>query len=341
MPRTNQECTAAIDGGPQGDYSQPLHSVEPLAPVLQSEAAGQTGLAQHIGDRVLISCHAKPNGASARESAERIGTLSESEYRVFSRMAQGWGYRTIAAELDLSVSTVRTHLGNTYEKISADRGGEEAASFMPLEERSLSAAALYSVGSNGEVEHKLSKSQREVCDLLIAGHTRQEIALRRKTSDSTTRTHVHGIYAALGMDTRFVERPGIVLRRLAAGTANLNAYYEMLGKLARGLQPKVVGMLQDEEVSQLEHRVGKIMDDEAARPKLLEPLETSGYVTPDTASGNRLDLVGVVAAGLVLHKGYQEIMLHDQTAPIAREVVRQEVDYYLEHGGKGLSSSAA
>jgi putative nucleotidyltransferase with HDIG domain len=43
--------------------------------------------------------------------------LTPGEHRVVSELAKGHVYKEIAADLDLSVSTVRTHLYNTYRKL--------------------------------------------------------------------------------------------------------------------------------------------------------------------------------------------------------------------------------
>jgi putative nucleotidyltransferase with HDIG domain len=60
-------------------------------------------------------------GASDAPSAERRSQppcpLTPGEHRVVSELANGRVYKEIAAELDLSVSTVRTHLYNTYRKL--------------------------------------------------------------------------------------------------------------------------------------------------------------------------------------------------------------------------------
>jgi DNA-binding NarL/FixJ family response regulator len=45
--------------------------------------------------------------------------LSSREVQVLRGLAQGKVYKQIAAELDLSTSTVRTHLHNVYGKLGA------------------------------------------------------------------------------------------------------------------------------------------------------------------------------------------------------------------------------
>jgi DNA-binding NarL/FixJ family response regulator len=45
--------------------------------------------------------------------------LSTREVEVLKRLAEGKVYKQIAHELELSTSTVRTHLHNTYAKLGA------------------------------------------------------------------------------------------------------------------------------------------------------------------------------------------------------------------------------
>lgn len=53
-------------------------------------------------------------GASARDATS---VLSAREREVLALLARGYLYKEIAAELGLSVETVRTHIHNTYEKL--------------------------------------------------------------------------------------------------------------------------------------------------------------------------------------------------------------------------------
>ncbi|MBL9136891.1 MAG: response regulator transcription factor [Verrucomicrobiales bacterium] len=53
-------------------------------------------------------------GASVREATS---VLSAREREVLALLARGFLYKEIAAELGLSVETVRTHIHNTYEKL--------------------------------------------------------------------------------------------------------------------------------------------------------------------------------------------------------------------------------
>ena len=62
------------------------------------------------------------SGVGRRANTKRAidpGPLSDRELDVLKRLAEGKVYKQIALELELSTSTVRTHLHNTYAKLGA------------------------------------------------------------------------------------------------------------------------------------------------------------------------------------------------------------------------------
>src|SRR3954454_14982571 len=81
-------------------------------PTMQS-LAREVGLGPQGLRAVLAAIDSAP--AERRRSAPC--PLTPGEHRVVSELAKGRVYKEIAAELDLSVSTVRTHLYNTYRKL--------------------------------------------------------------------------------------------------------------------------------------------------------------------------------------------------------------------------------
>ena len=60
-----------------------------------------------------------PHAQQARPRSIDPCPLSDRELEVLQRLAHGKVYKQIATELDLSTSTVRTHLHNTYGKLGA------------------------------------------------------------------------------------------------------------------------------------------------------------------------------------------------------------------------------
>jgi DNA-binding NarL/FixJ family response regulator len=241
MSATVQEHAANGEYMAQTGLALLSDGFDQLDPVTKIEAAAQRGIVQYIGNRVLISCREAPSDPCQEAEAEILNELSDREYDTLYRRAYGWGYAAIAEDMGLSFSTVRAHLHNGYAKITPrGQGGEEATSFIPIEARDVEVFSPFRVGGDDNLESKLTKQQQQICDLLIAGLSRKEIALEKWLSVSTVRTHISNICAIFGLSTQVIDRPGIILRRFATASRNLEAYYtdSTLDKTAGDLQPK-------------------------------------------------------------------------------------------------------
>jgi putative nucleotidyltransferase with HDIG domain len=79
-------------------------------------AAESCGLDEAAIRQVLYEL---PQGKGSRRRATAPCPLSGRELEVLRRLAEGKVYKQIAAELDLSASTVRSHLHNVYGKLGA------------------------------------------------------------------------------------------------------------------------------------------------------------------------------------------------------------------------------
>jgi len=60
-----------------------------------------------------------PNGMGSKRRVSGPCPLSARELDVLRRLAEGKVYKQIAQDLDLSASTVRSHLHNVYGKLGA------------------------------------------------------------------------------------------------------------------------------------------------------------------------------------------------------------------------------
>jgi putative nucleotidyltransferase with HDIG domain len=92
------------------NHAQPVDSEQLLT---AAKAAGMTP-AQLRGVMYEL-----PHGNGQHKRNVDPCPLSSREVEVLSRLAEGKVYKQIAQELDLSTSTVRTHLHNTYAKLGA------------------------------------------------------------------------------------------------------------------------------------------------------------------------------------------------------------------------------
>jgi DNA-binding NarL/FixJ family response regulator len=80
------------------------------------DAANSCGLDEEGVRKVLFEL---PQGKGSRRRATGPCPLSSRELDVLRRLAEGKVYKQIAQELELSASTVRSHLHNVYGKLGA------------------------------------------------------------------------------------------------------------------------------------------------------------------------------------------------------------------------------
>jgi putative nucleotidyltransferase with HDIG domain len=94
-------------------------SGDPVRPAALTTAARVVGLEP---DQLRAALDELPGGVSAEARASMPSPLTPRETEMVRKLADGKVYKQIASDLDLQVSTVRTHLYNTYKKLGvADR----------------------------------------------------------------------------------------------------------------------------------------------------------------------------------------------------------------------------
>jgi putative nucleotidyltransferase with HDIG domain len=91
-----------------------------VSPTEMRRCAYAVGLDPEALRRVMYEM---PGGSPQRERHVEPCPLSVRELSVLQGLARGWVYKQIGEELDLSTSTIRSHLHNVYGKLGAvDRG---------------------------------------------------------------------------------------------------------------------------------------------------------------------------------------------------------------------------
>ncbi|MBK8256963.1 MAG: response regulator transcription factor [Polyangiaceae bacterium] len=105
--------------GASAYLSKELDPVE-LLRAIRVVAAGGTYLTRNIAEQMR-------RGSSAPPESPPHASLSAREHQVFTLLFQGRGVSDIAAELNLSVSTVSNHVAKVKEKLNAKTIGEIVA----------------------------------------------------------------------------------------------------------------------------------------------------------------------------------------------------------------------
>lgn len=95
----------------------------PIAATVRAAAAGGSPMTAAIARRVIERMHCPTEDAPS---------LSPRELQVLEALAAGYRYEQIAARLELSISTVRTHLQSVYVKLGVTTKSEAAARALRL-----------------------------------------------------------------------------------------------------------------------------------------------------------------------------------------------------------------
>ena len=94
-----------------------------IAEAVRRAADGGAPMTAGIARRVIERFHAPPESAPS---------LSARERAVLSELAAGYSYEQAAARLNISLSTVRTHVQHTYAKLGVNTKSEATARALRL-----------------------------------------------------------------------------------------------------------------------------------------------------------------------------------------------------------------
>ena len=96
---------------------------EELIEAIHQVQQGGAPMTSYIARKVVQSFHPGPSAAPAPD------VISPREWEVLRLLARGFSYKEICQELDLSMSTINTHVHRIYEKLHVRSRGEAVARF--------------------------------------------------------------------------------------------------------------------------------------------------------------------------------------------------------------------
>jgi DNA-binding NarL/FixJ family response regulator len=116
-----ERILAAIRAGADG-YLLKRSDPSDILEEVRSVAAGGSPLTPSVARSIVAHLRASPPAAAAAPSAS--WNLSEREMDVLRQLVEGHSYKQIAAVLNVSIDTVRTHLRHVYRKMQVHSAGE-------------------------------------------------------------------------------------------------------------------------------------------------------------------------------------------------------------------------
>lgn len=109
----------ALRAGAKG-YLMKQSSVGKVLEAIRTVLAGEVYLSNKMRFRMFQSIAAEKGASDTQPHRTGVETLSDRELEVFRLIGQGIGTRQIAANLNLSFSTVEAHRSNIKRKLGAD-----------------------------------------------------------------------------------------------------------------------------------------------------------------------------------------------------------------------------
>ena len=117
----------ALAAGANG-YLLKRSSPTKLLAAIREVHAGGSPMTSSIARKVVASFQKQKTASDA--TGEKAGQLSPREMAVLDGLARGWTYKQIAAELEISIDTIRTYIRRIYEKLHVQSRTEAVAKYL-------------------------------------------------------------------------------------------------------------------------------------------------------------------------------------------------------------------
>jgi DNA-binding NarL/FixJ family response regulator len=121
----------ALRAGAMGFLTKDL-AVATFVDAIRAAARGEAALSRTMTADLVAAFQSQAQVAPLAEYLPSAHRLTKREYEVLERIAEGMTNRTVAADLSISVETVRTHVSHILEKLETPNRSAAAARFHQL-----------------------------------------------------------------------------------------------------------------------------------------------------------------------------------------------------------------
>ncbi|HEV7950435.1 MAG TPA: response regulator transcription factor [Glaciihabitans sp.] len=90
-----------------------------LVAAVRQVAEGRSILSPSVTEQLISAVARQPHPAERSVARQRLARLTEREHEIALEIARGHSNTQIAAELYVSVATVKTHIGRVFDKLEA------------------------------------------------------------------------------------------------------------------------------------------------------------------------------------------------------------------------------
>ncbi|WP_431838149.1 response regulator [Cellulomonas sp. Y8] len=116
---TDDMVVTALREGATGFLLKNTPPADLLAAV-HAAAEGRPMLSPSVTAQLIAAVSHGPDRETAQDARRRLAALTERETEVAEAVARGLSNQDIAAELFMSVGTVKTHIGHLFDKLGVD-----------------------------------------------------------------------------------------------------------------------------------------------------------------------------------------------------------------------------